>query len=88
MQNNVPVTVGRLVLYKLSKEDAEAINRRRTNINNIAERFEKGEWPEGAQAHIGNEAHEGDLLPTIVVKVWENNMINGQVFLDGTDSLW
>lgn len=83
-----PVTVGRLVLYKLSKEDADAINRRRTNPESIAERLNNDNWPEGSQAHIGNHAQEGDLLPTIVVRVWENNMINGQVFLDGNDTLW
>lgn len=71
-QTPTPVTVGRLVLYKLSAEDAENINR----------------WPKTAQRHFGNTVQEGDLLPTLVVKVWEGNGINGQVFLDGNDSLW
>lgn len=83
-----PVTVGRLVLYRLSEQDVEAIKRRRTNAKSISDRLEGGSWPEGAQAHIGNDPQVGDLLPTIVVKVWENNMFNGQVFLDGNDTLW
>ena len=87
-QTPTPVTVGRLVLYKLTKEDVEAINRRRTAPNSIAERLENETWPIGAQAHIGNEVAEGDLLPTLVVKVWEGNSINAQVFLDGNDTLW
>lgn len=79
-----PVTVGRLVLYKISEADAEAINRRRADfVNNTKEA-----WQAGAQAHTGNNAQAGDLMPTIVVKVWEGNKINGQVFLDGNDTLW
>lgn len=69
------------MLYKLSEQDAEAINRRRTG-------FEEAGWPATAQRHFGNAAQAGDLLPTLVIKVWENNMINGQVFLDGNDTLW
>lgn len=76
-----PVTVGRLVLYKISEADAEAINRRRM--------LQEGqEWTVGAQRHTGNNAQAGDLMPTLVVKVWEGNKINGQVFLDGNDTLW
>ena len=82
----IPVTVGRLVLYKLSADDAEQINRRRAD--NADHTAANEDWPTGAQAHVGNPAQEGDLLPTLVVKVWENNLLNGQVFLDGNDSLW
>lgn len=81
--NTIPVTVGRLVLYRLSKEDAEMINRRR-----VEKPWEKDNWPAGAQAHVGNPAQEGDTFPMIVVKVWEGNMVNGQVFLDGNDTFW
>lgn len=80
----IPVTVGRLVLYKLSEADAEAINKRYADYNQA----EVPAWPMGAQAHVGNQAQAGDLLPTLVVKIWEGQMINGQVFLDGNDTLW
>lgn len=72
METSTPVTVGRLVLYKLSEQDVEAINANRKTD----------------ECFGGNSPQVGDLLPTIVVKVWENNMFNGQVFLDGNDTLW
>jgi hypothetical protein len=74
------VTVGRTVLYTLSEQDAEEINRRR--------------WPAWAQAHIGNPAAAGDEVPLVVVRVWPHEFgenvpgVNGQAFLDGNDTLW
>lgn len=46
------------------------------------------DWPTGAQAHIGNEVHGGDLFPMIVTEIWGPGCCNGQVFLDGNDVLW
>jgi hypothetical protein len=80
--------IGRIVHYKLSAEDAAQINRRRTNSYSIADRIKEEKWPLGAQAHIGNEAHEGDIHPMIIIRVWSDSCVNGQVFLDGTDLLW
>lgn len=98
------VTVGRTVLYKLSEDDAKQINRRRTTSGEIRERIEqtfapstppsRPVWPLGAQAHIGNTAGEGDVVPMVVVRVWPNEYgegvpgVNGQAFLDGNDALW
>lgn len=76
-----PVTVGRLVLYKLSQQDADEINRRRDG-------FQEEGWPLTAQRHVGNRAYEGDTLPCLVVTVHSDECFNGQVFLDGNDSLW
>lgn len=48
-------------------------------------------WPVGAQAHIGNDVHEGDTFPMLIVRVWgptAESAVNGQVFLDGNDVLW
>jgi hypothetical protein len=57
-------------------------------------------WPEGAQAHIGNNVVEGMKFPGVVVRDWsaeleasgagepENPAVNLQVWLDGTDSYW
>jgi hypothetical protein len=87
-------TIGRVLHYKLSENDAEQINRRRTTSSAIAERIETGTWPLGAQAHIGNAAHAGDVLPLHVVRVWPDECgpgktgVNGQVLLDGNDALW
>jgi len=88
------VTVGRTVLYKLTAKDCEQIMRRRTNSQSIAERIKADKWPLGAQAHIGNPHSEGQVLPLVVCRVWDNEFgegvdgINGQVFLDGNDALW
>ncbi len=94
-------TVGRIVHYRLDANDAAQINRRRTTGAAIADRIkcqyvdqEGGfhpAWPLGAQAHIGNEAHEGDVVPMLIVKCWgdtESAAVNGQAFLDGNDVLW
>lgn len=92
------ITIGRTVHYKLSENDAAQINRRRTTGKSIAERMqmlvhttsdEKAlAWPVGAQAHIGNSASEGDVVPLVVVKVWSPTTCNGQALLDGNDVLW
>jgi hypothetical protein len=109
MSEQIP-SIGRIVHYRLSADDAAQINRRRTNAHSIAARLLWGPngkhtdavmahsddgslraWPAGAQAHIGNEAHEGDTLPMLIVKCWgdtSTSSVNGQVFLDGNDVLW
>ena len=79
------VTTGRIVHYKLSAQDATEINRRRVP--------RRPDSDEGAQFHVGNTAREGDMLPLLVCRVWEpvggvSAGVNGQVFLDGNDSLW
>lgn len=53
-------------------------------------------WPEGAQAHIGNDVKEGQRYPGVVVRDWAEESgaagvdahPNLQVWLDGTDSFW
>lgn len=94
-------TIGRIVHYRLSADDAAQVNRRRTTGASIADRIKTlvhttgdeklAGWPIGAQAHIGNEAKEGDTFPMMIVQVWgpsETSAVNGQVFLDGNDVLW
>jgi len=84
-------TIGRIVHYRLTEQQATEINRRRTTGASIAERIKVVKWPLGAQAHIGNEAHEGDMFPGMIVRVWGSDMdssVQLQVFLDGNDVLW
>lgn len=81
-------TVGRIVLYCMSEVDAQQINRLRTNGASISMRMSRGNWPEGAQAHIGNEVKAGDVLPATIVKVNGPDSINAKVFLDGSDDYW
>lgn len=88
MSNRETPTVGRIVHYQLTKQDAEQINRRRTSAPSIRARIDDNAWPIGAQAHIGNAVSEGDIFPAIVVRVWPEDRVNAQVFLDGNDTFW
>ncbi len=92
-------TLGRIVIFKLSEQNATEINRRRTTPHSIAERVKLNwqnqvMWPLGAQAHIGTEVKAGDEFPATVVKVYEleatedEHDINLQVLLDGSDNYW
>jgi hypothetical protein len=103
MSEQIP-TIGRIVQYRLSADDAKQINRRRTDGQSIAARMknaippQEGQngdtiygWPAGAQAHIGNNVQEGDIFPMMITRVWGDNptsAVNGQAYLDGTDVLW
>ncbi len=80
------VSVGRIVHYRLTSEDAEAINRRREHAKANLEKMRE-EKP-GFQAHIGNRVSRGEIVPLQVTNVWEGNRVNGQATLDGNDSLW
>ena len=94
-------TIGRIVHYTLTAQDADAINRRRTTGISIAERIGAGVksengvlgslWPIGAQAHIGNAVEEGDAFPLVITRVWGDqptSAFNGQLMLDGNDTFW
>lgn len=82
----MPASIGRIVIYTVSADDAARINKRRKDFNDNT----KENWPLGAQAHVGNDVAEGDQFPMIVTRVWEGtaNLINGQVMLDGNDNIW
>ncbi len=87
-------STGRIVHYILSADDTKQINRRRTSRVSIAQNIEEGKWPIGAQAHIGNSATAGDVVPLMIVRVWPDEYgpgvpgVNGQALLDGNDVLW
>lgn len=81
-------SIGRIVHYMLTAQDAAQINRRRTSKASIANRIEMGTWPEGAQAHVGHQVEVGDVLPMIVTRIEDSRNLNGQVFLDGNDTLF
>jgi hypothetical protein len=87
-------STGETVLYRLSQQDVDAITGRRTTGSAIHERIQKGAWPLGAQAHIGNPVNVGDEVPLTIVRVWPDEYgpgvpgVNGQGLLDGTDTLW
>ena len=80
------ISTGRIVQYTLRDADADAVNRRRADYAKTLPSIAGG-----AQVHVGNLAHVGDVLPMMVVRVFGTNVttaVNGQVFLDGNDTLW
>lgn len=104
MTEQIP-SIGRIVHYRLSAQDVEQITRRRTTGASISDRMKEHRvavpgggpdvavygWHAGAQAHIGNDVHEGDVFPMQIVRVWGDtptSSVNGQVFLDGNDVFW
>ncbi len=87
-QPNLPVpSIGRIVHYMLTEQDATAINRRRAD----ASTYQAADRHDGAQVHVGNPAVAGEVYPMMIVRVWGSevdSMVNGKVFLDGNDELW
>jgi hypothetical protein len=82
-------TIGRIVHYRLTAQDVEAINRRRAHA--LAHMNEHRENANGVQIHVGNGTDEGDAYPMIITQVWgdqPDSVVNGQVFMDGNDLLW
>lgn len=81
-------TVGRIVHYTLSQQDADAINKRR----NDASVSNAGYANSGYVVHVGNQASEGQVYPMLITRVWtpgvETTPVQGQVFLDGNDNFW
>lgn len=83
--------IGRMVLYRITAEEAKATNIRREDARQNGEKTRK-EGP-GFQAHVGNHVSEGRVFPMLII-AWkvpvedEHHVVNGQVFLDGNDSLW
>src|SRR5690348_8096392 len=80
--------IGSILMLVLSAAMCEQINRRRTTGQSIGDRIKEDKWPLGAQAHIGNEATEGTVVPMIVTAVWSDTCVNGQALLDGNDVYW
>jgi len=82
-------SVGRIVHYTLSEQDAEAINRRRKDAATNRDRI--ADDAIGYVAHVGNVAEAGQVFPMLITRVWGNtptSSVNGQVSLDGNDVLW
>lgn len=66
-------TIGRIVHYRLSEQDAEHIT--------ISAEAHGG--------HRGNEVRAGEVYPAIIVRTADDDLrVNLQVFLDGPDTRW
>lgn len=69
-------TVGRIVHYRMTEHGAAQIRQRRAASNGIL---------------VGNPVNAGDVYPLVITRVWgdtEGSAVNGQVLLDGNDTLW
>ena len=82
-------TIGRIVHYRLSAYDANAINARRKDAK------EKLPWHHairsGAQVHVGNDVAAGEVYPLVITRLWGDtpeSCFNGQLLLDGNDLFW
>ena len=78
--------LGHMLTYTLTAQDAEQVNRRRNDARAHIVAGTVGNT--GFVLHIGNSVDAGDEYPLIVTRVWPDGKINGQVWLDGNDSLW
>ncbi|WP_374978112.1 hypothetical protein ACEYYH_10550 [Microbacterium trichothecenolyticum] len=84
-------TLGRIVHYTLSEDDAARINKRRDDAVETAHRNKLNPEATGKQVHIGNRVNAGEVYPMVIVRVWgttPTSSVNGQVLLDGNDTLW
>jgi len=80
-------TPGRIVEYTLTEQDVDQITRRRHD----AMHSDIAEQKSGAQVHVGNAVQAGDTYPLVITRTWgsaEGSAVNGQVLLDGNDTLW
>jgi hypothetical protein len=82
----VKPSIGRIVHYTLSEQDAEAINRLHGGPDHRRD---------NTHGHVGNSVRAGDVFPLVITRVWasaeqvtEHTAVNGQVLLDGNDTLW
>ena len=80
------IQLGDIVLYQLTKDDAEIINRRYRHASHNQDLMRVSKT--GYQAHFGNAVGEGTVVVLIVTQVWSSTCINGQAILDSNDSLW
>lgn len=79
-------TVGRFVHYVLTEQDAATINKRRADAE--GRRGDIAADALGYVAHVGNKAEAGQIFPLLITRVWSEGCVNGQLFLDGNDTLW
>jgi hypothetical protein len=79
-------TIGRIVQYCLSYQDAVEINAARNKA--FADVRSKTSDKSVRPARVGNVVKEGDIVVMMIVAVWSDSCVNGQLILDGNDSHW
>lgn len=90
-----PPSIGRIVHYTLTEQDAVEINRRRADFQTFRSNFSGPSDPgqagaDGHIAHIGNRAEAGQVYPAVIVRIRAETTVtcNLQVLLDGNDTCW
>lgn len=83
------LTEGRMVHYVLDHNDVSRIEQLRYATVDPRDDV----VPRGVQIHMGNPVQAGEHCPMIVARLWDRSSdgpgtCNGQVILDGNDSLW
>ena len=89
-------TIGRIVHYTLTQDDADAINVRRADFRAFEASHPHPHEPgqpraTGHIAHVGNWAEAGQTYPAMVVRTFSDEtggLANLQVWLDGNDTFW
>lgn len=82
-------TIGRIVHYTLTEQDAANINKRRDDAWQHMREHQQAS--SGVVVHIGNHVSAGEIYPLVITRCWgdqEESAVNGQVLLDGADTLW
>ena len=89
-------SVGRIVHYQLTSYDAQEINRLRAQSKTLRQ-DPKALGGFAVVDAVGNGHSEGDIVPLLITRVWPpaagggatpDTSVNGQIFLDGPDSVW
>lgn len=72
------ITMGRSVFYTLTEDDARRIHEERQRKHELG------------LAYGGNGAYAGQVYPFVVTRIFPGDLehCNGQVLLDGNDTLW
>ena len=79
-------TIGRIVVYKLSKRDAEQINKRRNDAHKHLDEHRAAS--NGVQIHYGWNVAEGNEFPAVVVHGHGETCASLTVFAAGSDNFW
>lgn len=87
-------SIGRIVHYRLTDQDCASIaHRRRRHSDDVEWANEHGSGVTKHQVFEGNQPKAGEVYPMMITRVWdlhptEASCVQGQVFLDGNDTIW
>lgn len=90
MSDQIP-TLGRIVLYAMTEQDAQRVNTKRDAAEAYIKAFKENPSRHGEMQHSGNKVRAGDVFPLVITRVWgtsAGSAVNGQLMLDGNDTLW